>query len=87
MHAPMQLKVNVLRLYKLLISTFIILVIGAHALPVLQRLQGKKTDIVPVMVYACIALSRSQPNPDRTNPLIGMTSTGNEFDIDPESVG
>jgi hypothetical protein len=73
---------------KLFISIFIILVIGLHALPVLQRLQGESQTVWPVMAWGMYRNSRN-PGPIQTRQtrLIGTTSTGNEFEIDSEFSG
>lgn len=73
---------------KLFISILIILVIGLHALPVLQRLQGKRETLWPVMIWAMYKNSRA-PGPIRSviRRYIGMTSRGDELGIGPWQSG
>jgi hypothetical protein len=73
---------------KLVISLFILLVIGLHALPVLQRLQGERQTLWPFMAWGMYRTSRA-PGPIRTTlrRVIAVTSTGQRSLVTPGLLG
>jgi hypothetical protein len=69
---------------KLFISTLILLVIGFHALPVLQGFRGKKQTFWPFMSWSMYRGSYSSKEPIRSmiQRTTGITSAGQELDIE-----
>jgi hypothetical protein len=74
---------------KLSISIFILLVIGSHALPVLQGLQGHKQTFWPIMSWSMYRNSYDGKRPIQVSirRLIGITSKGQEFEINDTDSG
>jgi hypothetical protein len=68
------------------ISVLILLVIGLHALPVLQGLLGKKQTFWPIMSWSMYRGSHSSQRPVQTaiRRTFAVTSAGHEFDIESE---
>jgi hypothetical protein len=73
---------------KLLISISILLIIGLHTLPAMQKLQGKDQTFWPLMAWGMYRNSRD-PGPIRAtvSRIIGETSKGEKKLVDAKLVG
>jgi hypothetical protein len=77
-----------MRQSKPFISVLILVIIGLHALPVLQKLQDKRQTFWPVLAWGMYKKSRN-PGPIRivVKHITGLTSTSAKERIDAELVG
>jgi len=71
------------------ISLLILLTIGLHAVPLVQRLDGKRQTLWPIMAWGMYRNSRGSEGPIRTSlrRIIGITSSGEELQIRPLDAG
>lgn len=79
-----------MRWLKLCISIVIVLIIGLHVLPLLQRLQGERQTLWPIMAWGMYKHSfNAKWLPIRTivERTIGITSRGEEVSIGPWQTG
>ena len=73
---------------KLIISIGILVVVGLHAVPLVQRLQGKRQTFWPIMAWGMYRNSRgSGPIQASIRRIIGITSTGEEWEVGPWDAG
>jgi hypothetical protein len=77
-----------MRQRKRFISIFILMVIGLHAVPVLQRLQDERQTLWPIMAWGMYRNARA-PGPIQTTirRVVGTTSKGEEETITPNLLG
>jgi hypothetical protein len=73
---------------KAVISILIILIIGLHALPIIQRLQGERQTLWPVMAWGMYKKSRN-PGPIRMviRHITGVTSMSEKKSVDASLIG
>jgi len=74
---------------KLIISIGILVVVGLHAVPVLQRLDGKRQTLWPIMAWGMYRYSfdSSSPVQTRITRLIGIMANGEKWGITPRDIG
>ncbi|MGB7946913.1 MAG: DUF393 domain-containing protein [Candidatus Binatia bacterium] len=74
---------------KIFVSIFVLLVLGSHALPVLQELQGHRQTFWPIMAWGMYRYSHDGSRPIQVSirRLIGTTPRGKEFEITWEDSG
>jgi predicted DCC family thiol-disulfide oxidoreductase YuxK len=74
---------------KMVISIFVLLVVGGHALPVLQELKGHRQTLWPIMAWGMYRYSHDGNRPIEVSirRLIGTTARGEEFEITAEHSG
>ena len=74
---------------KLLISLLIIIVVGLHALPLLQRLQGKRQTLWPIMAWGMYRNSVPAHATISTalRRIVGITDSGKEVVVEPKHSG
>jgi predicted DCC family thiol-disulfide oxidoreductase YuxK len=74
---------------KIFISIFIVLVIGSHALPVLQELHGHRQTFWPIMAWGMYRYAHDATRPIEVSirRLIGVTLQGKEFEITSDDSG
>jgi hypothetical protein len=74
---------------KLYISIAILLVIGLHALPVLQELRGTRQTFWPVMAWGMYRQSHDPKRPIQAslNRIIAFTAAGEALPIGPPEAG
>ena len=73
----------------LMISLFIVAIIGLHGLPILQKLWGRDQTLWPIMAWGMYKNSRSADEPIQTfvKRLTATTATGKELEIRPRNAG
>jgi hypothetical protein len=73
---------------KVLISIVILLVVGLHALPILQRLQGDRQTFWPFMAWGMYRNARV-PGPIRTETrrIVGVTAKGERETVTTDLLG
>jgi hypothetical protein len=79
-----------LRMYqcKLFVSLLIMLVVGLHALPLLQRLQGKEQTWWPIMAWGMYSPSIPKgPISSEIRRTTGLTISGKQLPVGPEQSG
>ena len=74
---------------KIFVSIFVLLVLGGHALPVLQELQGHRQTLWPIMAWGMYRYAHDGTRPIQVSVrrLIGITARGEEFEITAEHSG
>jgi hypothetical protein len=74
---------------KMFVSIFVLLLLGGHALPVLQELQGHRQTLWPIMAWGMYRYAHDGTRPIQVSVrrLIGITARGKEFEITADHSG